>query len=660
MIRKKLLARGVGFLVISFVLLLPAIVLADGGRVDGASGGFFTGAATSDQLGRSVAAAGDVNGDGFDDFLIGVPLFDTPAINAGAAYLVLGRAAPWSLGAPISQVPTIRYSGEMTGDQAGTSVAGAGDVNGDGFDDMLVGAPFNGGTGAAYLILGSANPTNASLSAAIKFTGQAANDEAGASVAGAGDVDADGFADILIGAPRNDAVPNDSGAAYLVRGQSGGGPTGGVLGAIKYSGEAASYLAGTSVAGVGDVNGDGFGDMAIGAPDFGVGEGGVYLVLGNSPAVSSNLSTAIRYEGLSSLEGAGHSVARAGDVNGDGLADILVGTERSIFYLILGRVSGLNGFLTTEIRYILSGTDLVDTNVGGAGDVNGDGYADMLAGTPTLGGIGTMGTAFLILGSSRPQPADIDSAVLFDGTDGGDSVGDAVAGAGDVNGDGLADFLIGAPGFDNFAQFQAGAAFVYLSDSLHSEALSYRQRQRLTGSGDARPVLFDQSRVRLDFTFAAFSNNDIQVNRYLYHPCSTGLRLATPIWDVSSNKVGITSQMTLRFQYTNNQVVGMTEGNLVLWTRPSGQPCAPWIMVPGSVVDTTHNFVSISGLTTLGQFTIADSPPSPTALDGLEVAVSNQSDFPIGNMLLMLLIPASGTTYWYLRSRREERLEREI
>jgi hypothetical protein len=114
--------------------------------------------------------------------------------------------------------------------------------------------------------------------------------------------------------------------------------------------------------------------------------------------------------------------------------------------------------------------------------------------------------------------------------------------------------------------------------------------------------------------------------------------------------------MDLRFQYTNAQIAGMTEANLVLWSRPSGQPCAAWIMVPGSVVDTAHNFVSISGLTSLSQYTIADSPPSPTAVEGIEIAVNNQGDFPLVNLVLMFLVPTSGTAYWYLRSRRETRL----
>jgi hypothetical protein len=189
--RNRLAALG---LILGICLLLPNGAQAlESGRADAVADGFFTGAVANDQLGSSLAKAGDVNGDGYDDFLIGAPTFDPlTAPNGGAAYLVLGRAAPWSLSTPISQVPVIRYSGESSTDRAGESVAGAGDVNGDGFADMLIGAPFDddtgGNSGTAYLILGSAIPTNASLSTAIKFTGEAADDEAGTSVAGAGDV----------------------------------------------------------------------------------------------------------------------------------------------------------------------------------------------------------------------------------------------------------------------------------------------------------------------------------------------------------------------------------------------------------------------------------------------------------------------------------------
>jgi hypothetical protein len=323
-------------------------------------------------------------------------------------------------------------------------------------------------------------------------------------------------------------------------------------------------------------------------------------------------------------------------------------------YLILGQNTGLSNGLLSAVGIAFTPPEGI-SSIGGAGDVNGDGFADFLIGSRSAdeGALADNGLVYLVLGSGKPTSADINSALQYTGAAAGDFLGQSVAGVGDVNGDGLADILLGANLADNFAAADAGAAYLILSDTLNDPIQSYRQRQRTSSSGDARPVLFDQARARLDFTFAAFSQNDISVTRFLYHPCSTNLRLTMPIWTVGSNKVGSTSTMDLRFQYTNAQIAGMTEANLVLWSRPAGQPCAAWIMVPGSVVDTAHNFVSISGLTSLSQFTIADSPPSPTAVDGIETAVNHQSSSPLINLALMLLIPASGTTYWYLRSRRE-------
>jgi hypothetical protein len=118
-IRQFLIRFSFFSLIVLFGLLLPKSALAmESGRVDSIADGFFTGAVANDQLGSSLAKAGDINGDGYDDFLIGAPLFDTPSADAGAVYLILGRAEPWSLSTPIAQVPTIRYSGEAAGDQA--------------------------------------------------------------------------------------------------------------------------------------------------------------------------------------------------------------------------------------------------------------------------------------------------------------------------------------------------------------------------------------------------------------------------------------------------------------------------------------------------------------------------------------------------------------
>jgi hypothetical protein len=149
---------------------------------------------------------------------VGAPYNDAGGARAGAAYLVLGSATPGDLALSAANAT---FSGEAAYDDAGDSVSGAGDVDGDGFDDLLVGARYNDANGidagAAYLVLGSATPGDLTLSAAdAKYSGEAAYDYAGYSVSGAGDVDGDGLDDLVVGAYGDDAGGASAGAAYLV------------------------------------------------------------------------------------------------------------------------------------------------------------------------------------------------------------------------------------------------------------------------------------------------------------------------------------------------------------------------------------------------------------------------------------------------------------
>jgi hypothetical protein len=244
------------------------------------------GEANGDLAGECVSGAGDVNADGFDDLLIGARGNDDGGGDfAGAAYLILGSAAPASLGLAFASA---QYTGEAT-DQAGLYVSGAGDVNADGYDDLLIGAPGNddgpgNDAGAAYLILGSAAPASLGLaSASAEYTGEADSDYAG-SVSGAGDVDADGYGDLLIGVGSNDhGDGNDAGVAYLIHGSSAPVSLGLESAAVLYTGEIANDIAGGSVSGGGDVNADGFDDLLIGARGNddgpGSGAGSAYLIL---------------------------------------------------------------------------------------------------------------------------------------------------------------------------------------------------------------------------------------------------------------------------------------------------------------------------------------------------------------------------------------------
>ena len=270
-----------------------------------AEGFIIQGDAVGDQMGASVSSAGDVNGDGFDDLIVGAILGDDGGGNAGEAYVVFGTASGFGTdvgGRQVIDLTTLSAAegfiiqGDATGDYAGASLSAAGDVNGDGFDDLIVGASGadpNGDdrAGEAYVVFGTASGFGTdvggrqvidltTLSAAEGFIiqGDAAGDLAGRSVSSAGDVNGDGFDDLIVGAPYGDDGGGNAGEAYVVFGTASGFGTnvGGrrVIDLTSLSadegfiiqGDAAGDAAGLSVASAGDVNGDGFDDLIVGAP----------------------------------------------------------------------------------------------------------------------------------------------------------------------------------------------------------------------------------------------------------------------------------------------------------------------------------------------------------------------------------------------------------
>ncbi len=360
----------------------------------------FTGETDVDMAASSVASAGDVNGDGYTDFLVGATGVD---LGNGAAYLVYGQSSNY---ASASLGTTVKFSAESSMDFAGNSVASAGDVNGDGYDDILIGAQANDAVattaGAAYLLYGKAdNHTSASLDTAIRFTGEALNNSAGTSVASAGDVNGDGYDDILIGAPGNSDAGSGAGAAYLLYGKADNHTSASLSTAVQLSGETGDS-AGTSVASAGDVNGDGYDDILIGATSAASGNGAAYLLYGKADNhTSASLSTAVQFSGEENTDTAGNSVASAGDVNGDGYDDILVSammaeSMKGGAYLLHGKADNhTSASLSTGIQFLgLTDMDMAGDDVASAGDVNGDGYDDILVGS-TQGG-GMKGVAYLL------------------------------------------------------------------------------------------------------------------------------------------------------------------------------------------------------------------------------------------------------------------------
>ena len=299
----------------------------------------FLGENTPDGAGYSVSSAGDVDGDGLDDILIGAYRNADGGNQAGKSYLILGSSLG---GSSIIGLSLADYSfiGEDAADQAGISVSSAGDVDGDGLDDILIGARYNddGGTdaGKSYLILGSSLGSSSTIdlsNADYSFIGEAVHNYSGTSVSSAGDVDGDGLSDILIGAYGNSYGGSQAGRSYLILGSSLGSSSTIDLSNADYAfiGENAVDRAGLSVSSAGDVDGDGLSDILIGAygnADGGTNAGKSYLILGSSLGGSSIIDLSLAdyaFIGENAQDRAGLSVSSAGDVDGDGLFDILIG-----------------------------------------------------------------------------------------------------------------------------------------------------------------------------------------------------------------------------------------------------------------------------------------------------------------------------------------------
>ncbi len=362
----------------------------------------FTGEAIDDAAGVSVAAAGDVNRDGYADMLIGAFANDNGGSRAGAAYLLYGGATVGSRGLADADVV---LTGEAANDAVGIAVAGAGDFDGDGSEDLVIGGYNTGGTGAAYIVLGSGLASGSLADAAGKYTGEVADDLAGYAVAGAGDYDGDGIDDVLVGAYGNDDIAERSGVAYLLL---GGAPTTMSLGSAdaRWTGETEQDLAGASLAG-GDATGDGYPDAIIGADgdrDGADSAGIVYLVLGGPSPSSGSLSAAeANFTGEAASDGAGYSVSTA-DVDGDGIADLFIGalqnTDGSTYsgaaYLLFSPVpSGTTSLSAADHKFVGTFGDDAGGAVSGAGDIDADGFDDLLVGAS---GEGLGGGAYLLLG----------------------------------------------------------------------------------------------------------------------------------------------------------------------------------------------------------------------------------------------------------------------
>jgi hypothetical protein len=380
-----------------------------------------------DYFGCSVSTA-DIDNDGYDGGIVGARYAPGVGSSTGVVYVYYGSSS----GVDASSEQKIYASDGGSSDEFGKSVAGAGDLDGDGYDDVIVGAgedDDNGaGAGAVYAYYGSATGVDPAREDKQLASDGAADDDFGDAVAAAGDVDGDGYDDVIVGAWLDDHTATDSGSAYVLFGSASGLDPAREDKLTASDGNASNYWWGYSVSGVGDLDADGYADMVVGAfadKDNGTAAGAAYVYFGSSTGVDLSREQKMVASDGQAWDYYGTSVSGGGDVDGDGYDDLVVGAWGDKWYGIESgtayvRYGGSGGLDTSRQTKIVSadagGADAFGKHVSFAGDVNGDGFADLVVGAPYEAG-SNPGAAYVFFGADEGYCADADGDGLCDSDD---------------------------------------------------------------------------------------------------------------------------------------------------------------------------------------------------------------------------------------------------
>lgn len=529
----------------------------------------ISGLTANDWAGWSVAPAGDVNGDSFDDIIVGVPQADDNGIDAGRAYVLFSDSS-----GTLPDLTTVNagsngfiIEGALTGDNAGFAVSGGVDINGDGLSDVVVGAPYadNNGknSGSTYVIFGKKNTSTVNLSDFVMDAGTLGyaihgaylGDYSGGTLV-TGDVNGDGLADVVIGEPVSRFLAGtgsfsmenvfeegvaDPNLAYVAYGKTSGVAIN--LSSLALDTDTSGFAVsrnsremnpawnyGAQVLSTGDFNSDGLTDFIINNGLYGDNSGTNKVVFGRVGGTSVNYSS-IKSDGngitIHSEDGdygfdfnnstlnalPSFTTSNVGDINADGIDDVAllltdIGCCSAIShpraYILFGGYTGteinLEDIAAGEGGFIIhndassidfSKLDVTLGSIGGAGDLNGDGFDDVIIGDPYAED--NKGRVYAIYGKSNTDPVYISEAIdtgegFFSEGNGGEQLGQWIASAGDVNGDGIKDIQFGTPSANTNNMLNNGAVYVLKGNADAITHVGTSSNDTVTGDSTANNI----------------------------------------------------------------------------------------------------------------------------------------------------------------------------